>query len=298
MEKEEKTINEKIEILRTDFLKTYKKEKITSLIILVAFIILMLVSLLLLKTMPDKIHYVFIAIFVVFLGTYVITKKIKKSRENNVKTYVENYRLLVNEEVYSQIGLEDYQAEPFEKIEMSEMEKINILEDLSILESNDLVKGKFNGNSFFSSNVASYNSKNAIIFYGKLLAQDFKIDINGKIVICLKTNEGNGPKVEGLIKQKSFIDERFETFTSLTDDNFNKVMTQNIQESIKKLEINEKVKDITLVIIDNKFYTLLSTRNDLIDVPLKEPLQEDIVEEIKKNISLFFEISKGLNNNE
>ncbi len=298
MEKEEKTINEKIEILRTDFLKTYKKEKITSLIILVAFIILMLASILLLKTMPDKIHFVFIAIFVIFLGTFVITKKIKKSRENNIKTYVENYRSLVNDEVYSQIDLEDYQKEPFEKIEKSEMDKINILEDLSTLESNDLVKGKFNGNYFFSSNVASYNSKNTIIFYGKLLALDLKDDINGKIVICLKTNEGNGPKVEGLIKQKSFIDERFEIFTSLTDDNFNKVITQSIQESIKKLEINEKVKDITLVIVDNKFYTLISTRNDLIDVPLKEPLQGDIVEEIKKNISLFFEISQGLNNNE
>lgn len=297
MENEEKTINEKIEILRTDFLKSYKKEKITSLIILVAFIILMIASILILKTMPDKIHYVFIAIFVVFLGTFLITKKIKKNRENNIKTYVENYRLLINDEVYSKVELEDVTKEAFGKVEKSEMEKIAILEDLTILESNDLVKAKFNGSNFYSCNAAAYDSKNTIIFYGKLLTLDLKEDINGKIVICLKTNEGKGPKVEGLIKKKPF-DDRFEIYASSTEENFNKVMTSSLQESIKKLELNEMIKDVTIVMMDTKLYALISTRNDLIDVPLKESLQEDVIKEIQKNTSLFFEISKGLNNNE
>lgn len=296
MENEEKNMNvyEKIENLRESFLKEYNKEKIISIAILVAFVLLMFAAFAILISMPNLIHYVLVAIVIVFLGTYLLTKMIKKTREESIKKYVEEYRLLTNAEIYKDIELSSVKSEPFEKINASEIEDLDLFEDFNAIQSNDIYEGIYKDLKFSSANAAVYNSKNQIIFYGKIFSLDLKSEIDGKIILHLKSKDGNGPKNKGLSTFDNFIDERFVCFSSFEKRIIDNLIDDNLKAELRKIKSDDCFKDFTFVFYKKKIYVFVSCKNDIIDVPLKEPLKKELLTDLKSNVIKIFDVFKEI----
>ncbi len=288
-----KSTYENLEILRTNFLKEYNKQQKISIVILVVFIVLMLASFIILISMPDKIHYVLIAALVIFLGTFLITKKIKNERIKSVTTYVENYRQLINEDIYKNINLQNMEINPLEKIEESTLENINIFDNFEDLHSNDVVKGKFQNHDFLSYSAALYNTKNEIIFYGKIFTLNLD-ETDGSLIIHQKNEKG-----KGIIKPINYqeinnvFSDKFICYAS-SEEIVDKLLDDKAIKNIENLIQDEVFSDYTFVIQDSKIYAFVSCRNDVIDIPLKDPVKEEIFEKQKNLTEIIFKIFKEI----
>lgn len=285
---------EKIEKLRKTFLQEYNKQSKIAVIILIAFVIIMFGGIALLITMPDKIHYVLIAMFVIFLGSFILSKSLKKTRETKIKQYVELYRKIINDEIIQDIELTDINQYAYEEFDPDKFKNIGIFSNLKEVRSNDLIAAKFDNKEFNSFNGAVFDANNNLLFYGKVLTLKLDSSLTGKIVFFKNTPEGKGPDVNGLIETDFINVNDFKAFTSASRDNLSALISEESKSVLAKFSLNEYIKDLTFVFEENRIFLLVSTRNDIVDVAVKEPFDQEILNQLRNIINIFFEFVKRL----
>lgn len=292
---EEITPEEKIELLRAQFLNGHKKDRIVSYVVLFVFLILMIGAFYLLLNRPEKILIIFLCIIVLFLGTFIITRKLKSTRENELKAYITNYREVMNNEIYKDIELKDVETNPFGEFNHQEIIDLNLFADLKNIKSNDLVTAKYNEKAFSSSSVACFNNDNNIVFYGKVYSLEVEKTQDSKIVVYYKTKDGVGPlKEEKVNLIQNFINDKYACLSIHEFDYLNETINKDMKNVLKTFNENEYLKDITLVLKDNKMYLLVSCKNDVIDVALNESLDKNVIDNLKQTSKIFFDLVKGI----
>lgn len=267
-------ITSKIEDLRANMLNDYLKGRKTSIIILIVFVVLMLGGIGLMISLPNKIHIVFMAMVIVFFGTSLLAKKLRKNSQNIIKTYVENYRSIINENIY---GSENVKMDFFGKIDIDFINDLQILNNVNHVESNDLVEFKINNNNCKAISCACYDKDNKIMFLGKAYQANLDTSLDIDLVVYLKSNDGNGPTLnKNMNEYKELLDNRFNVYSSYNKESVVNILNKGMKEKIEAYQLNEYIKDVIFVIKNKTITCLVSTRNDILDVAFKTEFNNEI----------------------
>ncbi len=276
-------INEK----RNKFYDSYRKQKTFSLVVMSIFIALMAVSIYLLISFSNYLTYILIGTIVVFLGTFLYTRFMRKSQENKIREYIFSYRKTINDYIYSESSIENMEQEALEKLNNEEILDLNLIENASSVDSNNLVKGELKGMNFQSGNVVIYkekeeNQKNAPIgFYGKLYLFETKETFENTIMVYLANEEGNGPDcIKKLDKIEGILPDEFKVY-SLNKDI--KKFLHPYASLLKEFERNEYLSDMLMILKGNKIAFFLSYNDLLIDIATKDEITPEMIEVQKKH---------------
>lgn len=283
-----------LESNRLNFYNSFKKAQMINLIVMVAFIALMGISLWLLISYGDYLPYILIGIVVVFAGTFIYSRKMKKMRTNKVREHVSNYRKEVNDYIYDEVTDDSLQQDPFGKLNEDNIKALNIFNNVNSVDSNDVVNGKISNHSFISGNVVIYKENEAdkkkpeIGFYGRIFQVEFEDEFDGLTVIYLPNENGNGPDIiKGMDEAINVIDEPFHVYS--TAPNVKELISQSAKY-IKKINTSEYLSDFLMIFKGNKVSFLFSYSDLLVDIPMKDAIIPEMYEVLKEHVKIVSQI--------
>ena len=284
----------RLEDTRLKFYSSFRKEQMISLIVMVVFVALMSVSIWLLISYGDYLPYILIGVVVVFVGTFVYSKKMRTFRTNKIKNHVSDYRKSINDYIYDELTSGELDMDPFGKLNEDNIKELEIVLNPKYIDSNNLVHGKLLNHSFQSANVVIYKEdgenkmKSEIAFYGKVYQFEVETPFDDVTMVYLPNDNGNGP--EGIKNYKEVDNVLAEPFRVYSSSSNAKELLSKASKYIKKIEKNEYLIDFLMVLKGNHISFLFSYSDLLIDIPMKEAIVPQMYDVLKENVKEILDI--------
>ncbi len=279
-----------LENIREKFYQDFKKNRTISIVILVAFASLMLTCIALMMNMPDKMVVIFMAVLVLFIGTYLLNKNLRNNKENQVRTYVENFRKLQHSYIYNIDNFVVESDDAFSKIDEEILKNAEIVSPFTTFQSNELVIGKYKDFAFKSFNAATYKEKQEMTFFGKVYYLKLNKDYQGRMVVYASSiDNAKGPaSLEKLTKLDDI--NNFKVYSSF-DENLNSKMIDALKPILNKIVLNENKKELTITIVNDELYVFYSYINLFIDINVKDSFKESTLIDLKNDLKNVLEIA-------
>lgn len=296
--KETNEIKENINKAREEFLKTHIKTQRTSKIISGVFFALTIAFVILGNYLPKLLGVSFGVICAALVGVWFFTRKQKKVIDVAIAKYLYVYSLYCNSYVFDEVN--DLQIGYKEKPNVEDVKKINISDEITTINSRDVVKGKIEGREFTSADVSlktgnpKKEREQKTLFVGRIFELNYSFKDEGRTFVHLKgcgdaaptkLNDVNTVDVNGLKKE-------WEVYSS--HKNYQKIFNSNMLKILNKISCNNTLNDLVISIVEDKVLIGFSYSDEAMIIPMNKDFEINHLEVKKENFVFLMELNKVL----
>lgn len=280
--------NMSIEEKRQEFLLNYKKDQKIQLIVSVVFVVLVLAGLFLILNYPSYLIFTFLGILICFVGLSTYSKTCSKKKEANIKDFVESYREYERSKVYDD-RFNAISNESYKEVAKEEIINLNLFPSTQVVESNNYINARYLSKEFKSYSLAIYKDKVNLAFIGKYYAVRLEKEVEGRTII----NLGSNP-IEINIDGLNQYELGFNVYSSLGEDEINTLIDEEIKQIINSFVFDENTLNVCLLIENNYLKAFVNYSNKFVDVPVENPVDENVLNITKENLDRVLEIYNNI----
>jgi len=288
----EKLIKE-IETRRQAFITLFKRTKIVNTVVLTLIIAAMAATFIWLFKVDMNTS------LIVILGLMVILFAYSRFAKTwlNKKTYhyiYDYYRVTSAYFFAADNGFDAVEIKESDGIALEEFKKTGVLKDEVGIISRNLVIGKMVSIPFYVADAGvrvEREKKVAVAFFGKILTLELPETIEGHFIVYRR--QGNNALPAGFDAFKA-LEETADYMVFGTEDKTPALLRKSVLKLLTKLELNELLADVTMVVKDNHVYLLLSYADAVMNVAYDHEADSKALERYEADLRIIKDIAKEL----
>ena len=294
-------VKENVNKAREEFLQTHAKVQKFNRIVSGIFFVLTFGLIILGNTVSKLLGLCIGIVCVGFLFVWLFTRKQRKMLDEAVAVYLYNYSLYCNSYIFENV--DNVEIGYKEKPEVEDVKKLNISDDVTVINSRDVVKGKLEGKEFISADVSLKTGhprkerEQKALFVGKVYMLNYSFKDEGRTLLYLKgcgdaaptkLNDVNKVDVDGLKKD-------WEVYSS--SKNYSKIFNSAMTKTLNKISCNNTLNDVVISISEDKVLVGFSYSDEAMIIPMNREYETKHLEIKRENFESFKEINKILLDN-
>ncbi|MBE6142543.1 MAG: hypothetical protein E7177_00955 [Erysipelotrichaceae bacterium] len=297
-------VKTKVNEAREQFLKTHdsvmKKNRIASTIYFGITI-----GLVILGTFVENLMGLSFGIIIAgLIIIWIYTRHQRKVMDAGTQLYLYSYSLYANSYMYGKEDVKDINFEYKRHIDTELIKKINIVDDINIINSRDIVTGKMYDQPFLASDVSlkvgnpRRLKEQKALFVGKVYTLNYSFVNEGRTLLYLK---GCGDATPTKLQDVNQINvpslkKEWQVYTS--HKGYEKIFTSGLIKALNKLECNDVMNDVVISIADGVVIVGFSYSDEAMVIPMRNEYETKHLELKEENYKVFKMINKALIEND
>ena len=279
--------------------KVMKKNKIASGIFFAITIAIVLIG----YFVPDLMGLCFGLICAGLAFIWIFTRRQRKELDAAVSSYLYGYSLYCNSYMYDKEDVTDLEIGYKQRPDVEVVNKLSISDEVTVINSRDLVKGKMYGLDFQAADCSlktgnpKKESMQKALFVGKIYMLDYSFVGEGRTFMYLKGCGDATPTKLGDVNKIGVpgLKKDWEIYTS--HKGYERIFTSDFVKALNKIECNDTVNDVVISIVEDKVLIGFSYCDEAMIIPMNRDFETKHLEVKKVNYNQFKAINKALIDN-
>lgn len=288
----EEQLLQHIEENQKTFAAYFKKNKSINTLIIVIFMVAIMAAIFLLGSISGTyMALILVLVVIYFIVLYVFSKFTKKKLNADATKLIGEYFDGLDSYITDQPEFSDVRFNFDEKLEEESIRNLRLVKSIEHIGGRDVITGSLLGSSFRAGDVLiktqetdeKGKKQQFIVFLGKMFICDIEdIVPEGRAVLYLKGKGANGPTdIEDLEEKTGVLSEKYAVYASC---DIASVLNGEARELLEQYETNATLIDM-FITIDSKHLSFgFSYSDDLMRVPLFDPLVPEAVKQYKRDV--------------
>ena len=297
--KEKEEVKENINKAREIFLEQHIKTQKTSKIISGVFFALTIVFVILGNYLPKLLGVSFGVICAGLVGIWLLTRRQRKIMDEVIAKYLYAYSLNCNSYIFDK-DVEDVQIGYKEKPDVEDVKKLCISDEIAVINSRDVVKGKIEGKEFLSADVSlktgnpKKEREQKAVFVGKVFMLDYSFKDEGRTFVYLKgCGDASPTKLSDVNKvDVNGLKREWEVYSS--HKNYSRIFNSSMLKALNRISCNSTLNDLVISIVEDKVLVGFSYSDEAMIIPMNKDFETNHLEIKKENFEFLKEVNKSL----
>lgn len=294
----EKEVQDRVNQKRAEYQENFKKAKKLNNITTVALLAVMVAGfvLMMIQTLPSYFLYIGIGILVIALiASFIISRQIKNNVSAKAQEYIDQFYLNTNSFIFGEYVEEINSLKS--QYPTQKFVDAHFYNDIRQSKSRNYIELTYKGEKIEAADLAGNvleKGRTSPMFLGKFYSYKANYNKEGQVILFQLKGENLSKPINNIENIK--LQENNDTFVIYSnDDDYGKVLTNEVLRVLKSFEIDETLIDVILSIKDNQVFLGIDYSDDYMNIPVESDFKMKYAIRTKKDFEKVIKIFDLLN---
>ncbi|MBR1581802.1 MAG: hypothetical protein IJ656_02105 [Bacilli bacterium] len=294
----EKEVQDRVNQKRAEYQENFKKAKKLNNITTVALLAVMVAGfvLMMIQTLPSYFLYIGIGILVIALiASFIISRQVKNNVSAKAQEYIDQFYLNTNSFIFGEYVEEINSLKT--QYATQKFVDAHFYNDIRQSKSRNYIELTYKGEKIEAADLAGNvleKGRTSPMFLGKFYSYKANYNKEGQVILFQLKGENLSKPINNIENIK--LQENNDTFVIYSnDDDYGKVLTNEVLRVLKSFEIDETLIDVILSIKDNQVFLGIDYSDDYMNIPVESDFKMKYAIRTKKDFEKVIKIFDLLN---
>ena len=294
----DKEVQDRVNQKRAEYQENFKKAKKLNNITTVALLAVMVAGfvLMMIQTLPSYFLYIGIGILVIALiASFIISRQVKNNVSAKAQEYIDQFYLNTNSFIFGEYVEEINSLKT--QYATQKFVDAHFYNDIRQSKSRNYIELTYKGEKIEAADLAGNvleKGRTSPMFLGKFYSYKANYNKEGQVILFQLKGENLSKPINNIENIK--LQENNDTFVIYSnDDDYGKVLTNEVLRVLKSFEIDETLIDVILSIKDNQVFLGIDYSDDYMNIPVESDFKMKYAIRTKKDFEKVIKIFDLLN---